>query len=169
MRARSRVDQVAFDVRAEFGRQIYNLLAKGYPRVAGLTSTEFLAHIYPLLSRVTELGRETDAIPFVIVVRSDLAARGETIGLVERRGEAATSVLDADELKLFEPIKEVTLPDGLAYLMVDIERGADTRNATPDEALEIIDASRRSPLTIDEGIALPLHYLFAPILLSGVR
>ena len=158
MRARSRADQLAFGVRAEFGRQIYNLLAKGYPRVAGLTSTEFLAHIYPLLSRVTELGRETDAIPFVIVVRSDLAARAETIGLVERRGEAATSVLNADELGLFEPIKEVTLPDGLAYLMADIDTGADTRNVTPDEALEIIDAGGRSPLTIDEGIALLTHY-----------
>ena len=48
-------DVLAFNTRAEFGRQIYNLLAKGYPRVAGLTSTEFLAHVYPLLGRVTEL------------------------------------------------------------------------------------------------------------------
>jgi hypothetical protein len=160
--ARPRVDQPAFQARAEFGRQIYNLLAKGYPRVAGLTSTDFLAHIYPLLGRITELeasaGGGTETIPFVIVVGSDLAARAETIGLVERHGEAATSVLDGDELSRFDPIDGVTLPDGLAYLMMDIETGVDTRNVTPDEALEIIDARGRSPLTIDEGIALLTHY-----------
>jgi Family of unknown function (DUF5701) len=99
-------EELAFKTRAEFGRQIYNLLAKGYPRVAGLTSTEFLAHVYPLLGHVTELqsseGAESEAIPFVIVVKSDLAPRAETIGLVERRDESAFSVLDADDLDGFD-------------------------------------------------------------------
>jgi Family of unknown function (DUF5701) len=155
-------DELAFNTRAEFGRQIYNLLAKGYPRVAGLTSTEFLAHVYPLLGRVTELqgsaGGESEAIPFVIVVKSDLAPRAETIGLVERREETALSVLDADDLDGFEPIDGVALPRGLAYLIADVDTGADTRNVTPDAALEIITGRKRSPLTLDEGIALLTHY-----------
>jgi hypothetical protein len=155
-------DELAFEKRAEFGRQIYNLLAKGYPRVAGLTSTEFLAHVYPLLGRVAELqtpaARESEAIPFVIVVKSDLAARAETIGLVERRDEAAFSVLEADDLGGFAPIDGVTLPGGLAYLIADIETGADTRNVAPDAALETITERQRSPLTLDEGIALLTHY-----------
>jgi hypothetical protein len=155
-------EELAFNTRAEFGRQIYNLLAKGYPRVAGLTSTEFLAHVYPLLEHVTELqssgGGESEAIPFVIVVKSDLAPRGETIGLVERRDETAVSVLDADDLDGFEPIDGVTLPGGLAYLIADVDTGADTRNVTPDAGLEIITGRQRSPLTIDEGIALLTHY-----------
>jgi hypothetical protein len=58
-------DDLAFTARAEFGRQIYNLVAKGYPRVAGLKPDQFLAHLYPLLGRVTELAysaqEETDA------------------------------------------------------------------------------------------------------------
>jgi Family of unknown function (DUF5701) len=155
-------DKLAFKARAEFGRQIYNLLAKGYPRVAGLKSTEFLAHVYPLLPRVTEMatseGRDTEAIPFVVVVKGDLAPSAETMGLVERRDRAGISVLDADDLKTFRPIDGVTLPEGLAYLMVDIETGADTRNVTPDAALELIDGRQRSPLTLDEGIALLTHY-----------
>jgi hypothetical protein len=157
-----REDELAFNTRAEFGRQIYNLLAKGYPRVAGLTSTEFLAHVYPLLGHVTELrsseGGESEAIPFVIVVKTDLAPRSETIGLVERRDESAYSVLDADDLDGFEPIDGVTLPGGLAYLITDVDTGADTRNVTPDAGLEIITGRQRSPLTLDEGIALLTHY-----------
>jgi hypothetical protein len=160
--AKSEVDELAFRVRAEFGRQIYNLLAKGYPRAAGLKPGEFLAHVYPLLGRLTELrttaARKADAALFVIVVKSDLAPAAETIGLVERRGNAGFSVLDTDELGAFEPIEGVDVPDGLAYLMADIETGADTRNITPDAALQIIDRRRRSPLTLDEGIALLTHH-----------
>jgi Family of unknown function (DUF5701) len=156
------LDEVAFRTRAEFGRQIYNLLARGYPRIAGLSSTEFLAHVYPLLARVTELdtsaGRQAEAIPFVIVVKSELAPVAETIGLVERRGRTAISVLDADDLGGFEPTDRVTLPSGLVYLMVDIETGADTRNVTPDAALRTIDGRRRTPLTVEEGVALLTHY-----------
>jgi hypothetical protein len=155
-------DELGFKARAEFGRQIYNLLAKGYPRVAGLTTAEFLAHIYPLLAHVSELGasagRDTGVIPFVVVVKRDLAPGTETIRLVERRGKAGISVLDPGDFKAFLPIHSVTLPDGLAYLMVDIETGADTRNVTPDAALEIIDGRQRSPLTLDEGIALLTHH-----------
>jgi Family of unknown function (DUF5701) len=155
-------DDLAFKVRAEFGRQIYNLLAKGYPSVTGLKADEFLAHVYPLLGRVGELetsdGRDAATIPFVIVVKSELAPGAETIGLVERRDKAGMSVLDADEFEAFRPIDSVALPDGLAYLMVDIETGADTRNVTPDAALDVINGRQRSPLTLDEGIALLTHY-----------
>jgi hypothetical protein len=155
-------DDLAFTARAEFGRQIYNLVAKGYPKVAGLKPDQFLAHLYPLLGRVTELAYaaqgETDAIPFAIVVKSDLARCGETIALVERRDQNGFSVLDKDDLAGFEPIDGVTLPRGMAYLMSDIETGAETRNVTPDTALEMIYRRHRSPLTIDEGIALLTHY-----------
>src|SRR5215211_1153679 len=58
----------------------------------------------------------------------------------------------------FEPLDEVTLPDGAAYLMVDLETGADTRNVTPDAALETINRRGRSPLTVDEGVALLTHH-----------
>jgi Family of unknown function (DUF5701) len=77
---------------------------------------------------------------------------------VERRDETALPVLDADDLDRFEPIDGVTLPGGLAYLIADVDTGADTRNVTPDAGLEIITGRQRSPLTLDEGIALLTHY-----------
>jgi Family of unknown function (DUF5701) len=147
----------------EFDRQVDNLIAKGYPRVAGMEDVEFLAHIEPLATCLAELGSsngrtEAGHIPLVIVVKSHLARADATIGLVERRDKPGFSVLDAEDFERFRPIDGVTLPDGFAYLMVDIDTGGDTRNVTPDAALETITQRRRSPLTIEEGIALLTHY-----------
>jgi hypothetical protein len=150
-------------VRAEFDRQVENLITKGYPRLAGMRPVEFLARVDPLADRISELagsnGRTPGAgIPFVVVVNGDVARRDETIGLVERREKPAVSVLEPDDLRRFEPIDGLDLPAGSLYLMVDVDTGGDTRNVTPNIALEMIKDRGRSPLTVDEGIALLTHY-----------
>lgn len=72
---------------------------------------------------------------------------------VERRGKRAVSMLEPDDLERFEPIKGLELPSG-DYALVDVDTGIDLRNVTPDDALTRILASGRSPLTLEEGIAL---------------
>jgi hypothetical protein len=156
-------DELAAEAESEFGRQVDNLIAKGYPAVAGLEPAEFLVHVEPLAAQIQELGAfeerpDSEPIAFVIVVKSELAPGDETIELVERRDRRGFSVLDPNDLKRFRPIDGLTLPDGLAYLMVDIDTDGDTRNVTPDDALEIINGRHRSPLTVDEGIALLTHF-----------
>jgi hypothetical protein len=150
-------------ITAEFDRQVDVLLQKGYPDRAGLTAAEFMVHVDPLRESVAGLpelgeGDEAGRIPFVIVVTRDLVARDEAIRLVERRGEAGFSVLDPDDLGRFEPIDGLDLPQRAVYLATDLDTGKDTLNVTPDDALETIEASHRSPLTIDEGVALVTHY-----------
>ena len=150
-------------MRAEFDRQVENLIARGYPEVADMAPVEFLAHIDPLADRITELAssngrRPGDGIPFVLVVKTDLAPGEETIGLVERREKAAFSVLEAEDLRRFAPIDGLDMPAGSVYLMVDVDTGGDTRNVTPNIALEMIKDRQRTPLTVDEGIALLTHY-----------
>lgn len=56
----------------------------------------------------------------------------------------------------FGPIAEVVLPDAPAYLLVDVDTGAEFFGVTPDDALPRILERGRSPLTIDEGIAVLL-------------
>lgn len=138
---------------AELERQVDTLIRKGYPEVAGLTAAEFRKRLGPLEGAVADL-RD----PFVIVVKSDLVPRDKAIRLVERRGKAGFSVLDPEEVEGFEPIDGMSLPAGSAYLLVDVDTGKDTLNVTPDDALELIETRGRSPLTIDEGIALITHY-----------
>jgi len=147
----------------EFDRQAANLIQKGYPKFAGVTAAEFMRHIEPLGVKIRELPpvpieAEEGRIPFVIVAKSDLVAAEEAMELVERDGKKGFTVLDADDLKGFKPIDGVELPDGMAYLALDIDAGKDTRNITPDEARKMIEGAKRSPLTIDEGIALLTHY-----------
>jgi Family of unknown function (DUF5701) len=57
----------------------------------------------------------------------------------------------------FEPIAEVELPDSPAYRLEDVDAGAEFFDVTPDDALTLILERGRSPLTIDEGIAVLLH------------
>ncbi len=98
-----------------------------------------------------------DADRFVLVVKSELAPAAETIERVERRRKTGFSVLERDDLERFAPIEGVELPHGPAYLLTAPDTGADTRNVTPDDALATIRDEGRSPLTIDEGIALVTH------------
>ena len=102
---------------------------------------------------------EQGRIPFVIVVSRELVGPEASIGLVERRGKAATAtMLDADDFERFRPIERLTPPEGSAYLIVDVSTGRDTLNVTPDDALETIERQGRSPLTLDEGIALVTQF-----------
>jgi hypothetical protein len=149
---------------AEFDRQLENLLRRGYPRLAGLTPSEFTQRIEPLkdwlgdgkldLNRSPETGR----IPFVIVIRHELAPADMAIRLVERGGKAGTSVFAADGIHRLKTIPTVLVPDGGAYLVFDIDTGRNLRGLAPDEALKRIEADHRSPLTAEEGIALITHY-----------
>jgi len=44
------------------------------------------------------------------------------------------------------------------YLLADIDRGKDTVNISPNDALMLIQHRRRSPQTIDEGISILIQY-----------
>ena len=45
-------------------------------------------------------------------------------------------------------------PPGAAYLLVGVERGEEFCNVRPEDATRTIRACGRTPITIDEGIAL---------------
>jgi hypothetical protein len=137
---------VADAVTTELDRQVGVLLAKGYAEAAGMTRAEFTALVAPLREQVVD-------VPFVLVVTRDVVPPARTIGMVSREGRDGFSVIDADDLARFAPIDSLTLP-GRAYLLLDVDTGRDTLNVTPDDALTTIEAAGRSPLTIDEGIAL---------------
>ena len=62
-------------------------------------------------------------------------------------------MLEPGESERFEPIEAIELPEG-DYALVDADPGLDLRNVTPDDALPRIMQAGRSPLTMQEGIAL---------------
>jgi hypothetical protein len=133
-------------VRREFDRQLHTLRQKGYPQAV-------LHHVAPLEERLPDL-----AGTFVIVVSSALLRREEAIARLELGGKSGFTSMGADELERFGPIDGLEIPAAPAYLVADVDTGRDTLNVTPDDALERIVRKDRSPLTIDEGIAVVTHY-----------
>jgi hypothetical protein len=51
----------------------------------------------------------------------------------------------------------VDVPDVPAYVAIDVDLGAESRNVRPEDALRSILDAGRSPLTLEEGIALVLQ------------
>jgi hypothetical protein len=101
---------------------------------------------------------ERGRIPSVLVPARGVLSAGDAIRRVEREGKRALSMLDHEELARFVPIEGVELPEGAAYRLLDVDTGHEFRNVTPDDALAAIRAAGRSPLTIEEGIAVVTHH-----------
>jgi hypothetical protein len=148
------------EIGTEFDRQVGNLVRKGYPKLAGIRKAAFLRHIAPLEEMLAELptGDEGTHIAFVIVVSSELVPSGEALPLVELDGKQGFTRIEAEDLERFTPVDGVDLPGGSAYLVTDVDTGAGTLNVTPDDAFDTIAREDRSPLTIDEGVALVTHF-----------
>lgn len=141
--------------RTELDRQRANLHRLGYPSLAGIAPADLDALVSPL----RDLLPDEPAIgpgprfPFLLVVRSTLVP---TVAAVERwqvKGRAGWTDM-ADELPGYRPIDGVEVPEAGVYLLLDVDTGADTLGVTPEEALPVLRAQGRSPLTVDEGVAL---------------
>ncbi|WP_232697384.1 DUF5701 family protein [Brevibacillus daliensis] len=147
----------------EFNRQVATLLEKEYHDMAGLSEEEFIIHVEPLKQLIekhtfTYNEPEEGYFPFVIVIKSELVTADQTIQRVVRKKKQGFSVMEADDIEKFKPIENLVLPEGMAYLLLDIDTGKETRNITPNAALQSIMEANKSPLTIDEGIAVITHF-----------
>lgn len=161
--------EVAYDVDSavEFDRQVKTLLEAGYPDLTGLAEADFVALLSPLRAAVADLpaSGEEGHIPFVLVVAG--VAREQAFTRVQLRGRTGFTTMEPDDLARFAPIADVEVPDVTAYVLTDIDTGQDTLDVPPDDAMPTILSAGRSPLTIDEGIALVTHH--PDLLVSGNR
>lgn len=143
----------------EFERQRDILLQKEYPTMAGLTNDAFLALISPLRKHLDSLvdlksDFEKGQLPFVIVIKSTLIPIEQMMEKVNLKGQPGITKLYPLTSNDFENVKDIVIPEQNAYLLVDIDRGQETRNMPPQQALPLIQIAGRSPLTIDEGVAI---------------
>lgn len=65
------------------------------------------------------------------------------------------------DLERFAPLPDLDLPAG-AYALVGVERGEELCGRVPTGALAEITTRGRTPLTIEEGVALVLQFPAAP-------
>ncbi|WP_027501683.1 DUF5701 family protein [Rhodococcus sp. UNC363MFTsu5.1] len=147
----------------EFDRQIGALTAAGYPAMTGLSDADFAAALEPLRARVLAnpecaADHGEDHIPFVLVVaRTALGASIDAHAAMSRTAlgtQQGFADLEPAELAAFRPIESVEIPDGIGYVLLDIDTGSEYLNVTPETALASLTAKGRTGLTVEEGIAL---------------
>jgi Family of unknown function (DUF5701) len=140
----------------EFDRQLEHLIDRGYPSLLEITPAAFRTQLEPLRTHLstletTDIDLENGKLPFVIVVNVPAAA---AFARLEYKRKPAILSLTPAKLEDFKPIQDITIPHGIAYLLLEVDRGKDTLNVTPETALETIRAAQRAPLTMEEGIAV---------------
>jgi hypothetical protein len=147
-----------FDVDAEFDRQVQRFLDKGYPAAAGMEQHAFLDLVTPLHKAVLEYEGEfappTKArVPFLLVIAKERVTASRSMPLTELRGGSGFVTDTFDDVDRFMPIESVVIPGGDAYVLFDLDRGADYLNVRPNDALISMIGAGRTPLTVEEGIA----------------
>lgn len=139
---------------AELDRQVRTLIGLGYPALAGMSEAAFTSLFQPLRAACERLDAAPERVPFVVVVTRDLVAPEAAMPLTALKGKAGFIDFKPGGLETFAPLAELGVPAGGVYLLLDVDTGTETLNVTPNDALETIRSQGRTPLTIDEGIAL---------------
>ncbi|MDG9726791.1 MULTISPECIES: DUF5701 family protein [unclassified Streptomyces] len=159
------------DPGAEFDRQVNNFVERGYPSMTGQTPEEFTALVAPLRDLATGIGigvgqgawePDTGRVPFLLVVTRDVAPIERTMPHTTLHGKTKPGFVDRSfepgALERFVAVKETGLSDQRAYLLLDVERGEEFCGVVPNDAIDAITTRGRSPLTIEEGIAMITHF-----------
>ena len=146
----------------QFAAQLDRLVALGYPGLAGQSESDFRAMLAPLEERVPVGSEDVDAaagrVPWVLVVTRDLIPPEPRVPLLRLAGGRKPGIVDRNHgeagLAPYHPLPELGVPESPAYLLLDIERGEEYCGVKPEDAVPVIRGRGRTPLTIDEGIAL---------------
>ena len=127
----------------------------------GCSGAELATRLKPLrdlMSTVAAAPSDVDRgeVPFVLVVTDAVATVADAVPLLRVGAGVKPGIIDRNfrpgEPAAFRPVVE--LPDGHAYLIAGVQRGDEFRNVPPRQAMDTLAGRGRTPLTIDEGIAL---------------
>jgi hypothetical protein len=135
----------------ELDRQTARLTELDYP-------SEIRSYVDPLHALLDDLLDDLPAAPagdypLLLVVTAALVP---TVSAVERtsvRGRPGWTDMH-DELATYRTIDGVEVPSSPVYLLLDVSTGPETLDVRPDDALPVIRSAGRTPLTVDEGVAL---------------
>jgi hypothetical protein len=145
-------------VDAELERQVRRIVESGQLAAGTWTADELRARadrLRPALVLATRaLPAPTGAgAPFVLVLPRLALPPSAAVTTLNVNGHRATLAKGMDDLDRFSPVAGLDVPEGL-YAAVDVRRGDEYRGRTPEDGLAGIAAEGRSPLTLDEGLAL---------------
>jgi hypothetical protein len=142
----------------ELERQVDTLLGKGYPALSGLDQAGFVELFEPLRALLLAIEvADRSSWPFVVVVPAGLVPTAAAVERWEVRGRAGWTDM-ADEIEQYRPVEGADAPSRRPYLLLDVSTGPETLRVSPADALPMIRAAGRTPLTVDEGVALVTQF-----------
>ncbi|WID97325.1 DUF5701 family protein [Bosea vestrisii] len=141
-------------------RQAKTLLDSGFHALCGVTQADFLTSVEGLASSLDSAGEipTSGNIPLCVAFRPGLVSLADAMARIEAK--SATGVVEMTPLSpdAFHVIDRIHLPRGEFYLLLDIDTGRDLLNVSPEESLAIIERRSRTPLTMEEGVALTMQH-----------
>ena len=146
-----------------FTVQVDRLVELGYPGLMGMKDDGLRGRLEPLRGAAEVLDAAAgEEVPgraaYVVVVTRELVDPSSTVPLLSLHGRQG--VVDRNhapgDLATYDPLPELEVP-GAAYMLVDVDRGEEFCGVRPEDALPVIRDRGRTPLTIDEGIAVVTH------------
>ncbi|MBW8806970.1 MAG: hypothetical protein JF587_24410 [Catenulisporales bacterium] len=153
-----------FDAAAEFDRQVRNL--SDVPARPDLA--ELVTPLKPIVvSRAEALAAPGEGtIPFLVVIPRALLPLEDVLPKLTLAGKTKPGVIDRNYKGPEDVASFVTIPqlldddasDAQPYVVFDVERGEEFCGVVPLEAMQAIDTRGRTPLSIEEGIALVTHF-----------
>lgn len=147
-----------FDAGTEFDRQLRVLLDRGYPDLTGRSERAFRKLVAPLREQAVAGGGAMTPptrarVPFLLTVSTDLAPADRAMPLTDLAGRPGFAAFAADDIASFQPLPDLDVPAAPVYLTFDVDRGKESLNVSPDDAMPTITSQGRSPVTVAEGIA----------------
>lgn len=150
----------AQQLNALLDHQTQKLLDNGFHALCGVPEAEFIARMEGLASSLESAGEIplTGNIPLCVAFRPGLANLDDAMARIEAK--SATGAVEMTPLSpdAFGVIDCIQLPPGEFYLLLGIDTGRDLLNVSPEESLVVIERCGRTPLTMEEGIALTMQY-----------
>lgn len=140
--------------------QAESLRRAGLPGLMGMTETQFSAKVVELGARLegAPAAEATGNVRLCIAFRRGSVSLADVMARIEAR--SAKGIVDMAPLRpeAFPPVADLTIPDADLYLLVDVDTGREFLNISPEACLATIRARGRTPLTMEEGVALTLQH-----------
>jgi hypothetical protein len=147
--------------RPTFDQQVRRLLDLGLAAKAGVGERRVRSTLAALRDAAHEAEAAADpqatTLPVLLVVTGAWLAPETAMADVVAKRRVGRVEMTPTTPADYVAIDEVEVPEAPAYLLLDVDTGADLQDVRPEDALVELRRRGRTPLTIDEGVSLILQ------------
>ncbi|MBW3079731.1 DUF5701 family protein [Bifidobacterium simiiventris] len=148
----------------EARKQLDRLVALGYPDVADISAAAFRALAHPLIAALEQCDPDADdpryrlGTDILLIPTRELVSPESLIARTSINRMAGFTTMPPRDIASFLPQDGFEPPEGPFYLVVEPHTGTCYINREPDVARKLIDSDERTPLTLEEGLAIATQH-----------